>query len=70
MGISPGLGKESDESTGDLVLPRLLEMEPLGVLRFLVGKRPNWAVCRDDMDEAERGDPYAGDMADAEETEE
>lgn len=54
---------------GDMA-PSLPDIEPFGVLRFLLGKRPNCALCRDDMDEPERGDASVGDMTDAPDTEE
>lgn len=46
------------------------DMEPFGVLKFLLGNKPNCALCRDDMDEPDRGDASEGDMADAPEMEE
>lgn len=49
--------------------PRRPEIDPLGVLRFLLGNKPNWAVC-EDMADAEREVVIVGDMADAPETDE
>jgi hypothetical protein len=58
LGISAGAGD---------VAPRRLDIEPFGVLRFRLGKRPNCAVCRDDMDDVERGDATVPDVPDTEE---
>jgi hypothetical protein len=52
------------------VAPSRLDMEPFGVLRFLLGNKPNWAVCRDDMEDADRGDATDGDIPDVPDTEE
>ena len=65
-----GLKNWSDWSNAGEPAPRRLDMEPFGVLRFLLGNRPNWAVCRDDMEDVERVEAIPGDMADAPDTEE
>lgn len=70
LGTSAGLGCCSERSNAGEVAPSRLDIEPFGVLRFLLGKRPNWAVCREDMEDTERGDAKPGDMADAPDTEE
>jgi hypothetical protein len=70
LGMSAGLGGCSGRSNAGDMAPSRLDIEPFGVLRFLLGKRPNWAVCRDDMEDTERGDGKPGDMADAPDTEE
>ena len=68
--ISVGFGACSSCPKAGEVAPRRLDMEPFGVLRFLLGNKPNWAVCRDDMEDTERGDATVGDIPDVPETEE
>jgi hypothetical protein len=70
FGISTGLGCCSGRSNAGELAPSRLDIEPFGVLRFLLGKRPNWAVCREDVEDTERGDAKPGNMADAPDTEE
>ena len=70
LGISMGFGACSDCPKAGEVAPRRLDMEPFGVLRFLLGNRPNWAVCRDDVEDTERGDATDGDIPDVPDTEE
>jgi hypothetical protein len=69
LGISAALGGCSGRLYVGLLAPSRLDIEPFGVLKFRLGKRPNWAVCREDMDDTERGDAKPGDTADAPDTE-
>jgi hypothetical protein len=70
LSISAGLGCCSERSNAGELAPSRLDIEPFGVLRFLLGNRPNCAVCREDMEDTERGDGKPGVMADAPDTEE
>jgi hypothetical protein len=71
LGISATFGAWSDCPQAGELAPRRLLMEPFGVLRFLLGNNPNWwAVCRDDMEDAERGDATDGGIPDVPDTEE
>ena len=53
---------------GDMA-PSRPDIEPFGVLRFLLGNNPNWALG-EDMTDTERDDAPVGDMADAPDTDE
>ena len=56
LGMSAALGVCSGRLNVGELAPSRLDMEPFGVLKFRLGKRPNWAVCREDMEDTERGD--------------
>lgn len=69
LGMSTGLlNCDVWLKTGDCALWRA-DIEPLGVLRFLVGNNPNCAV-REDMDDPDRGVAMVGDMPEAPDTDE
>lgn len=56
LGMSAAFGVCSGRLNVGELAPSRLDMEPFGVLKFRLGKRPNWAVCREDMEDTERGD--------------
>ena len=55
--------RSAGPNAGDMA-PSLPDIEPFGgVLRFLLGNKPNWTVCRDDIDEPDRGDMCVGEKS-------
>lgn len=70
VGVSTGLVGFGDNSTVGDITPEWADIDPFGVLKFRLGNRPNCAVCRDDLDETDRGDIITGDTTDAPDIEE